>query len=711
MFSQDTNTTTLTIPTYIANRYGQRPGSLQGLDLETKPDDISIRVEILESEHIQSVKSTSHEILIERGTETGQVFKWGHIGKGSENSMRETAIVTMKEATNWIERDFIISIDTLPSGRNGNPETWSEIHPSFENQAAMMVTVPPRMLPNQIEISKIGEILFAADRSGSMEDKMESLKSAMHFFLKGIPLGRTFNIWCFGSSYSSLWAKSRAYEEESLRIALNYVDTMFRADLGGTEILPALEAIIAARDPSLPCDIVILTDGQVWRLDDTLHLVSRSREASNGAIRFFSLGLGAHVSHALVEGIAKQGGGYSDVGLRAHTEGWEDRLLAILKAALTSHIQNLSLELGGFMALASPANLHSLNPFQAHRIFLLLEQGATPEDANIALTFISDGERTTMNASVIRSDKYGTIIHKLSARALLNDFERAISSSKPYQPNAWLATGGMGADKAHFAETLACRYTLPSKWTALFLSESDNKVLEGEPHRITIGEIAPSHIENGPLQRHRRSHGDRVLAQIQARVYAQVQAQARVESPTYSAPCESNDSISVTGVKTDADRVFIGFMLKHQALDGSFRNEVLHELSEVARDILRAVKEWLCKKTNLEDPVLDLVANTTLVVAILERDYKDHKDMWMMMHQKAYAYINLHVHLPNLQDELLEYSRERLAQMKRLTQCKRKAISFHPDSDTRRARRYGGAEDGYVSSSDPVLINEAPIDD
>ncbi|KAI0814248.1 von Willebrand factor type A domain-containing protein [Xylaria sp. FL0064] len=757
MFSQDKNTTTLTIPTYIANRYGERPESLQGLNLETKPDNISLRIEILESEHVQSIKSNSHEILIERGTEMGQVFKWDHLGKGSEDSMHETAIVTMKEATSWIERDFIISIDTLPSGRNGSPEAWLEIHPSFENQAAMMVTVPPRMLPIQNEISKIGEILFVADRSGSMEDKMENLKSAMHFFLKGIPLGRTFNIWCFGSGYSSLWATSRVYEEESLRIALNYMDTMFRADLGGTEILPALEAIIAARDPSLPCDIVILTDGEVWRLDDTLHLVSRSKETSNGAIRFFSLGLGAHLSHALVEGIAKQGGGCSDVIPQADTEGWEDRVVAILKAVLTSHIQNLSLELGGFIALASPANLHFLNPFQAHRIFLLFEQGTIPEDANIALTFIFDGERTTMNASVIRSDKPSTIIHKLSARALLDDFERAIFSSTPYQPNAWLATGGMGVDISHFAETLACRYTLPSKWTALFLSESDNKVLESEPHHNTIGEIALSHIENGPLQRYRGNHAfptsikrrDRVESgthtvfdQMKVDHSSNIVEFACIELPSYklghiafrgSYRSPTLSFRETRGVKTCADRVFIGSILRHQAFDGSFRNEVLHELPEVARDILRAVKKWLCEKTNLEDPVLGLVANTTLVVAILERDYKDNEHLWMMMRQKAHAYINLHVHVLNVKDELLEYSRERFAQLNRLTQLKykgtswltqlkckatswltqleRKATSSHPDSNTRRVRRYEGAKDGYVSSSDPVLINEAPIDD
>ncbi|KAI0430870.1 von Willebrand factor type A domain-containing protein [Xylaria sp. FL1042] len=520
-FGQGTNTRTLISLIYIANRYGQRLDSLQG-HLETKHDNISLRIEILESGHSQSVKSASHEILVERGTEMGQAFKWNDIGVGSEDTKHETAIITMKEVTSWIERDFIISIDTS-----------SEMHPSFEDQAVLMN-----------ETSKTGEIIFVVDRSGSMEDKMENLKSAMHFFLKGIPVGQTFNIWSFGSHYSSLWAKSRVYGENSLQIALNYVDTEFDADMGGTEILPALETIIAARDPSLP----------FWRLDDTLSLVGKAKEASNG-------------------------GGYSEVIPQADKE------------ALTTHVHNLT-------------NLHSLNPFQAHRIFLLLEKEKIPENNCICLTFISDGKRTAMNALIIRPENPGTLI-----LALLDNLERKVPSSPPYQPEAFLAADRVELDEWLFAEAIAedeiyfeeakaesyescfamaiaCRHTLPYKWTSLFL-ENDDGMSEDKSNPSIVNEISMTHIQGVSLQRNRG-----------------------------------------TNAKLSAKKQFISFILGHQAFDGSIRSEALSELPEVARDIVSAIKNWLCEKTNLKDPILDPVANNiAFIMEILERDFKDYESL------------------------------------------------------------------------------------
>ncbi|KAI3339633.1 von Willebrand factor type A domain-containing protein [Ustulina deusta] len=748
-FGDHRNTTTLTIPTYIANRYGQRPASLQGLSLGTKPDDISLRIEILKSEHIQSIKCVSHEILVERGTGIGEALKWDDIGKETKDTKHETAIITMKEPTSWIETDFILSIDTACSNGDGNPEAWLEVHPSFENQAAMMVTLPSRMLPVQNEISKTGEILFVADRSGSMEDKMENLRSAMHFFLKGIPVGRIFNIWSFGSDYESLWAKSRVYEEESLRLALNYVDTKFDANMGGTEILPALEAIIAATDPSLPCDVVILTDGEVWRLDETLSLVRRAKETSNGAIRFFSLGLGAHVSHALVEGIAKQGGGYSEVIPRAHKGGWEERVVAILKAALTVHVHDLALELGGLKATTSPADLRSLNPFQAHRIFLLLERGTTPENGSIALTFISDGKPTTVNTSIIQLEKPSTFIHSLAARALLDDLERAISSSAPYQPEACLGTERGEAGLSRLAESIACKYILPSKWTSLFLLEKDDEALAGEAASSTVNKFAIPLDEDGFLQKRcgvdlfspwkrckevvspetetqspRKVRAAKCAAKCASK-RASKRASKHASPPASPGPdylgvtdsdhfpnipnrsqCYSPFS-GITHAKLDAEKEFVSIILSHQAFDGSIGSEVLNELPEVARDIISTLKNWLCEKMNLEDPVLNLVANTALIVEILERDYKDYKDLWIMIREKAHEYIGLQVHLLNLKDGLLEYSRERLEQF----WLKRSATTSSPTTEIGKNRRYVNAEDEGVTDFDPVLVHEAPIDD
>ncbi|GAB1311892.1 hypothetical protein MFIFM68171_02102 [Madurella fahalii] len=118
----------------------------------------------------------------------------------------------------------------------------------------------------------------------------------------------------------------------------HYVRSGFKADMGGTRLLPALRAAVQARDTHRATDIVALTDGEVWGLDDTLSFVKNARAASGNRIRFFYMGIGAAVSHPLVKGIAKLGGGYTEVIPIANLGGWESRLVAVLKATLAGNI-------------------------------------------------------------------------------------------------------------------------------------------------------------------------------------------------------------------------------------------------------------------------------------------------------------------------------------------------------------------------------------
>src|SRR5882757_2029579 len=120
-------------------------------------------------------------------------------------------------------------------------------------------------------------------------------------------------------------------------------------------------------------DIVVLTDGEVWRLDDTIEFVRETRNDTRGMVRFFSLGVGNAVSHALVEGIAKAGGGYAEVVPAASQGGWEDRVVAMLEAALASHLGPLRIELDDGWESRAPdgnprpgRNLQSSTAFSTH---------------------------------------------------------------------------------------------------------------------------------------------------------------------------------------------------------------------------------------------------------------------------------------------------------------------------------------------------------
>lgn len=348
-FADSRSTTTLTIPTKIALRYGSPPPELQNAPIPGLSHRISIQVDVVAEETAHKIWSNSHSITIERGIGRNLYDNWAEFATTVGANDLEVSIVKLKEdGRAFLKEDFVLNISREPQNGLEAPTAWLETHPTLPNHKAVMVTIPPNFMLGSQSSNLDGEIIFLADRSGSMSDKMKSLKSALNFFLKGIPQGRKFNIWCFGSHYTSLWPQSLDYSKEALQEAMNYVSREFSANLGGTELLGVLKAIVERRSRRLRmADIVILTDGEVWRLDETISFVQNTSRSSEGRIRFFALGIGNAVSHELVEGIAKAGGGYAEVIPAASQGGWEDRVVAMLGAALAGHIGHFQIEFDG----------------------------------------------------------------------------------------------------------------------------------------------------------------------------------------------------------------------------------------------------------------------------------------------------------------------------------------------------------------------------
>ena len=68
------------------------------------------------------------------------------------------------------------------------------------------------------------EFLFLVDCSGSMgpEDRIETAKQALSILLRTLPKDdSSFNIFCFGSTCSSMWPSSRSYNETTLNEAVS----------------------------------------------------------------------------------------------------------------------------------------------------------------------------------------------------------------------------------------------------------------------------------------------------------------------------------------------------------------------------------------------------------------------------------------------------------------------------------------------------------
>lgn len=150
------------------------------------------------------------------------------------------------------------------------------------------------------------EIVFVVDRSGSMKRNIATLISAMKLHLGSLPIGVRFNICSFGLTYSLLWPKSMPYTQDNLAAALRHTES-FSAGMGGTEIFAAIEATIQQRYADIPCEIMLLTDGDIWHPEKLFEYLNQQVELSKGSLRLFSLGIRDAVSSALIEGVARAG--------------------------------------------------------------------------------------------------------------------------------------------------------------------------------------------------------------------------------------------------------------------------------------------------------------------------------------------------------------------------------------------------------------------
>ena len=197
-----------------------------------------------------------------------------------------------------------------------------------------------------------GDITFVVDRSGSMEgSSIEEVRNALQLCLRSMIPGCRFNIVGFGTRFESLFPESRTYDEASLAEASEYVAAL-GADLGGTEILPALQFVLEQReDRSLPRHIVVLTDGEVTNTDAVLSLAK-----SNAArARIFTFGIGAGASHHLVNGLARAGGGTAEFIFPG--ERIEPKVVRQFGRLLSPALTNVRIDWGGSNVTAATTSL------------------------------------------------------------------------------------------------------------------------------------------------------------------------------------------------------------------------------------------------------------------------------------------------------------------------------------------------------------------
>jgi hypothetical protein len=212
-----------------------------------------------------------------------------------------TAAVALSQREAALDRDFVLSLQAIGLD---TPQAWIERNADDHSHAIAIVFTPT------LGVDPVPtEVIFVVDRSGSMGgSSIEEVRNALQLCLRSMIPGCRFNIIGFGSRYDALFPASQEYDERSLKAASDHVAAM-QADLGGTEILPALKFVLEQKtNADLTRQVVVLTDGEVTNTDAVLTLVKQHAAQA----RVFTFGIGAGASHHLVRGLARAGGGSAE---------------------------------------------------------------------------------------------------------------------------------------------------------------------------------------------------------------------------------------------------------------------------------------------------------------------------------------------------------------------------------------------------------------
>ena len=275
----------LAIPTVIAPRYGDavREGGLAPYQVPETD---------LLAEYGFSLTLNLHGDLV-----NARIASPSHPISVARNSAADVVTIALTQQS-YLDRDFILVLDQLAQC------SVATIAPDYVNEKTFVATASfSPSIPNAKAQNTAVKILV--DCSGSMSGgSIQAARRALMAIVKKFNTGDKFSLSKFGSSVEhrskSLWTTS----EQSRLGAEKWIGEL-QADMGGTDMLEAIESTFELAHSS-PSDVLLITDGQIYGIDDMIKKAKASKH------RVFSVGIGSSPSEHLLRRLAVETNGACD---------------------------------------------------------------------------------------------------------------------------------------------------------------------------------------------------------------------------------------------------------------------------------------------------------------------------------------------------------------------------------------------------------------
>ncbi len=252
----------------------------------TRPgQDIGVTVEIEAGVPISNVRSPSHQI---RTLQDGRTVR---VQLGKENTIpNKDLIVRYQVAGNETQSTVLAQADE----RGGHFATY--LIPAVQYESNEIV---PK------------DVVFLMDTSGSQSGSaIAQSKELMRRFINGLNPNDTFTIIDFASTTTQLSSTPLENTPQNRQKALNYIN---RLDAnGGSELMNGIQKVLSF--PPAPegrlRSVVLITDGLIGNDKEVIAEVQKKLKRGN---RLYSFGVGSSVNRFLIDRIAEEGRGTSEV--------------------------------------------------------------------------------------------------------------------------------------------------------------------------------------------------------------------------------------------------------------------------------------------------------------------------------------------------------------------------------------------------------------
>ncbi|CAJ1079037.1 protein mono-ADP-ribosyltransferase PARP4 isoform X1 [Xyrichtys novacula] len=345
------------------------------------------------------------------------------------------------------------------------PRMWVENHPDKDSQACMLVFYPEF----KADSSSVDEVVLLIDTSESM--KGESLHMAQKIalqFIKQLHSNLRLNVILFGTDHREAFLTARPFRE-AFQEAKSFIKS-FTPVGGSTELWRPLRALSLLPPSSGVRNLLLLSDGHIQNTELTLKLLRENAQHT----RLFTCGLSPTANRYMLRALAQAGGGAYEFFDTKAKHNWSKQVISQTNCMQSPGCSSVSVKWQQFNPKAPPP-LQA--PKQLNALFNnchTLVFGFVPHctQATLLGNLSGQGLKTMVSTTELQKTK-GTFLHKLTARAIIRDYEDGCLDSNETDHE------GKKAELKEYVVELSKEFSILSQFTSFVaIEERDSDITE-----------------------------------------------------------------------------------------------------------------------------------------------------------------------------------------------------------------------------------------